>query len=609
MPSKSVKKRDRPRSQRFVRLIGTLFDPRSWAHGIKILNYYNGTHASPLRAVTRGKGVRISPTASFSNGENIVLEDRCRISAGCNLWAGHDEARIVIGRDTMLAPNVMITAANYRFNDGAPIHAQLMAEADIVIGADVWIGAGVTILAGSAIGDGAVIGAGAVIRGAVAPFSIISAAAASVTVGRRVLPGGIVDLGAEGNPVVASIVAAETPKILPSQRASPLDAADIDSFDLMTLRIAIETATGLRVSDAEWAGLTCLDDIARLPSLESAELRLPTAKTPQTAPGTLAAVATSPEPLPSNSDLTDPPPPPPRIPKDRVTNVTHELPPGVPASMVDHRSPGHLHRRHILEMQKMALSGMGEPWLFRELNDLHWALVCDFLQRPSSQVADDRGDRLYATITRVMIDFSPSLFHFKENTPLDIRSHLERYGAGVFFSQNAFQGASGMAGHATVMSTFAKYGERGKNTTLVKGNPPLPIPEAVPSMEKISDFGYAYRARRAEPPHESVLFETEYEIQGPHDINGVGLLYFAAYPIIYDLCLERFEGKGFLMSHATRSKDLFYFANSEPSETLIFRLHVREKLGDGSIRHICSLSRKSDGARMSEVTSVKLPIT
>jgi probable biosynthetic protein (TIGR04098 family) len=98
------------------------------------------------------------------------------------------------------------------------------------------------------------------------------------------------------------------------------------------------------------------------------------------------------------------------------------------------------------------------------------------------------------------------------------------------------------------------------------------------------------------------LFECDYEILAPHDINGVGLLYFAAYPMIFDLCLERHEGKGFLMAHSTVSKDMFYFANSEPSDTLVFRLHAREQEG-GRIGHLCSLSRKSDGKRMAEVTA------
>ena len=153
------------------------------------------------------------------------------------------------------------------------------------------------------------------------------------------------------------------------------------------------------------------------------------------------------------------------------------------------------------------------------------------------------------------------------------------------------------------MSTFAKYGERGKNTSLIKGTPEIARPQAIPIETELPEFGAEYRERR-ELLLEQFIFETEYEILPPHDINGVGLLYFATYPIIFDLGLEKFEGKGFLIGHSTVSKDIYYFANCEPSETLIIRVHSRD-IDNGLIRHFLSLSRKSDGKRMAEVVSEK----
>ncbi|MGL4280703.1 MAG: Pnap_2097 family protein, partial [Albidovulum sp.] len=61
---------------------------------------------------------------------------------------------------------------------------------------------------------------------------------------------------------------------------------------------------------------------------------------------------------------------------------------------------------------------------------------------------------------------------------------------------------------------------------------------------------------------------------------------------------------GFLLGHSTVSKDVLYFANSEPTETLVFRLHARDLQG-GLIRHTATLSRKSDGQRMCELVSLK----
>ena len=616
-----VQKVRTPRSKRLLRLIGATFDPRAWAHFIKVMNYYNYSHVRELRKATLHPTVNIAPTAGFANAQNIEVGARTTISANCQIWAGPGTAKVVIGTDGLIAPDVMITATNYRFNDGAPIEAQAMDEATVTIGDDVWLARGVTVLPGVTVGQGAVVAAGAVVYNDVPPYAIIGGNPARV-IGRRRLPGqdaaersAVHGTAANeaANAAIRALILREISGLDAARMAGPISESGIDSFDLITLRVAVEAALGGSIPDGEWATVSRLEDIAALPAVIRA---VPTASTPTlarpapapvsvTAPAVAFGSTSAPPQDTADKGPIDPPAPAPDIPRDRYTDIAHKLPPGMPASMVETREPGWLHRRHLVEMPKMALTGLGEPWLFRELGDLHWMLILDFLQTASSQVTDEAGDRLYATITRCKIDFTPSLFHFKENTPLDIRSRLERYGSSVFFSQNAFQGAPGMSGHATVMSTFAKYGERGKNTSLIKGSPTLPIPEAVPPMEKISDFGFEYRTRRAAPPPDTVLFECDYEILPPHDINGVGLLYSAAYPTIYDLCLERHEGKGFLMGHSTAGKDLFYFANSEPTETLLFRLHERTDLGGGLIRHVCTLSRKSDGQRMGEVISLK----
>jgi probable biosynthetic protein (TIGR04098 family) len=259
--------------------------------------------------------------------------------------------------------------------------------------------------------------------------------------------------------------------------------------------------------------------------------------------------------------------------------------------------------RHLdLNMPQMALSGLSESWLFKELGDMHWGLITGFLQSPSGSIADEAGDRLYATFTRFLLEVDPSLRGFAENAPLTLGSQLSRFGASLYLSDHEIISPASR-GRARTMSTFAKYGERGKNTSLMKGTPHLPNPDAVPSLSEFPEFSTQYRDRRKQS-QEAVLFECEYDLLPPHDINGVGLLYFAAYPTIFDLCLERAEGRGFLMAHSTSLKDICYFANSEPYETLVFRLHAREET-DGGLRHVVSLSRKSDGVRMSEAICEK----
>ncbi|MEL7445510.1 MAG: Pnap_2097 family protein [Pseudomonadota bacterium] len=559
-----VFKDDKSGGQRLQRLLGSVFDPRAWAHWLKILNYYNYTHVSQLRQMQIGANPRISPTASFSNGNNIELGNNVRIGANASLWAGSGRARIVVGPDTMIAPNVMITAANYRFDDGSPINDQAMDEADIIIGRDVWVGVGAVILPGVTIGDRAIIGAGAVIRKDVPELAVVTAANSEVAGKRR-----DAQVWSEGKPALiehsSTAILAKVSEMAgrdASALSLPLSDCGLDSFELITLRTKLEEAFALSIPDSEWAELGSLEDIGRLPVLNGA-----------TEP--MAAPKTS-----SNFKVPD---------ENPSSAASVEM--------------GAARREFALNMPQMALAGLSESWLFKELGDLHWAMVTHFLGKASGAIADDSGSRLYATFTRIVMESDPSLRGFIENDGLAITSGLERFGASFFFGNHRVDGPTAHV-TARTMSTFAKYGERGKNTSLIKGTPPLPNADAVPSLSDFPAFGTEYRERRAAEVESEPLFECEYEQLAPHDINGVGLLYFAAYPMIFDLCIERFEGKGFLLPMSTVKKDICYFANAEPTETLVFRLHERSEDGD-IIHHTASLSRKSDNRRMAEVISSK----
>lgn len=175
------------RAQRALRLIGSVLDPRAYLHAIKLVNYYNYSHVQPRRKLRRvGPGANISPNAVFSNPERIEIGARLSLGARSTLWAGPANGRIVIGDDVLFGPDVMVTASGYRFNDGSPVTAQAMDEADVVIGNDVWLAARVIVLPGARIGDGAVIGAGAVVIGEIPPFAIAVGAPAKV-VGQRTI--------------------------------------------------------------------------------------------------------------------------------------------------------------------------------------------------------------------------------------------------------------------------------------------------------------------------------------------------------------------------------------------------------------------------------------
>jgi acetyltransferase-like isoleucine patch superfamily enzyme len=176
------------RAEKALRLVLSALDPRAWFHLVRLVNHYNHTHVTPRRQATIGPGAAISPTVGFSNAGRIRAGRNLRLGTRCLLWAGPGHGRIEIGDDVMFGPDVTVTAASYRYNDGRPVTKQAMDEATVTIGSDAWLGARVLVLPGVTIGEGAIVGAGAVVVSDIPPWSVAVGVPARV-VGRRRLPG------------------------------------------------------------------------------------------------------------------------------------------------------------------------------------------------------------------------------------------------------------------------------------------------------------------------------------------------------------------------------------------------------------------------------------
>lgn len=151
----------------------SLFDPRAWAHLLRMLHYYNYAHVRQRRFAQLGQGVKLAPNVTFRNGERIAIGAHSHIGERCALWAGDAAGRITLGQHALLGPEVFITASNYQTAPGLPVMDQPRIERDVVIGNNVWIGARAMIMPGVAIGDECIVGAGAIVtkslpKGAVA---------------------------------------------------------------------------------------------------------------------------------------------------------------------------------------------------------------------------------------------------------------------------------------------------------------------------------------------------------------------------------------------------------------------------------------------------------
>lgn len=106
-----------------------------------------------------GKNVWIEPDFRCEFGKNIVIEDNVYINFGCVIL---DCAKVEIGANTLIGPNVGIYPVNHALDAEERIHGGCCGK-PVTIGKNVWLGGDVKILAGVTVGDNTVIGTGSIV--------------------------------------------------------------------------------------------------------------------------------------------------------------------------------------------------------------------------------------------------------------------------------------------------------------------------------------------------------------------------------------------------------------------------------------------------------------
>ncbi len=106
-----------------------------------------------------GEGVEIRQPLAVDFGAHITIGARSFVNSGLTAL---DVARITIGEDVQLGPNVQLLTPTH------PLDAQARREGwetglPITIGDGAWLGGGVIVVPGISIGENTVVGAGAVV--------------------------------------------------------------------------------------------------------------------------------------------------------------------------------------------------------------------------------------------------------------------------------------------------------------------------------------------------------------------------------------------------------------------------------------------------------------
>lgn len=120
--------------------------------------------------LSMGNAVNVEKGVHFGSGAIVSIGDYSGLGINCRI-----NGPVMIGKDVMMGPDVMIVARNHRF-DRVDIPMRLQGEGKpkpVIIDDDVWIGARVILLPGIHIGTGAVIGAGAVVTKDVQNYAIV----------------------------------------------------------------------------------------------------------------------------------------------------------------------------------------------------------------------------------------------------------------------------------------------------------------------------------------------------------------------------------------------------------------------------------------------------
>lgn len=117
-----------------------------------------------------GEDINVEPKVYLASGRHVTLGSGSGFGRGSRIYGAE------VGRDVMVAPEVVMLARNHAWDDlGRPISEQGEGPLAVpVIEDGAWIGERAMILPGRRIGRGAIVGAGAVVSRDVEPFAIVA---------------------------------------------------------------------------------------------------------------------------------------------------------------------------------------------------------------------------------------------------------------------------------------------------------------------------------------------------------------------------------------------------------------------------------------------------
>jgi probable biosynthetic protein (TIGR04098 family) len=267
----------------------------------------------------------------------------------------------------------------------------------------------------------------------------------------------------------------------------------------------------------------------------------------------------------------------------------------------------------------MANSALSENWLLREIGDVHWELLSRGLEQPTTEFTDAEGNRLYAAFVRISYNISP-LSEFRENDQLSFKGVIKRFGHHAYFSKVAGRSGSKYL-HATLATSFSSKNAN-DNNKFSNGKPTKNGINKIAALDTAPEFYTQLRMLKKGLIKDisangetfkitnSVLETVHHTINPYYEINGAGLLYFAAYPMIADEGASRFMKhtmgiRDFDATYHTTFRDVFYFANCNADDQIRIELNTIEHVAGNSLKITTTLYRESDNKCIARILTIK----
>jgi acetyltransferase-like isoleucine patch superfamily enzyme len=136
----------------FKNIKSTIFSLQSNSK-IEIFNKDGKVKIGKFVFIRKNASIRLDFDGFLEIGDHVFINDNCNINC---------VDRIIIGKNTKIAPNVCINDHDHNYKKAGEHH---LVKGEIRIGKNVWIGSHVVILRDTVIGDNVVIAAGSVVKG------------------------------------------------------------------------------------------------------------------------------------------------------------------------------------------------------------------------------------------------------------------------------------------------------------------------------------------------------------------------------------------------------------------------------------------------------------